>query len=467
MATISSTNILNALGAGSGIDAQSLATNLAEAEVAPRKEVINAKIAKTEARISGYGYIKSALAELKTAFAQLDDASDFSSLSASVSQPSALGVRTTSAAQAGSYAVQVNQLARPQRNTSQALPGSDSALNGGQPMTLSYSVNGGAAQTITVSTDTPAGVVTAINNANLGVKAQLLQTGASPNPYTIVLTGESGAAKNFSLTAPGGQIDFGTELQSAADALFTVNGLSIQRSSNQVSDLIEGVTLDFLATTASAARLDLTRDTNPVKEKIKGLVTAYNNLETTLKELGNPKSEVEDVGGVLTGDSILQTIRSQVRSYITSTSSTPGSTVRAARDAGLSFDRNGKLTLDETKLDGALQQSYDEVVRVFSAGTSNKSIYSPLPAGVAGDAVAKLDKLLRSTGLLSTQTENATQRIEDYQSELTRLEERMTQLLARYTRQFTDMESIVGNNNSLKSSLKSSFEGMMAMYTNK
>ena len=465
--TVSSTNFLTTLGAGSGVDTKTLAQNLADAEITPRKDAINAKITKTEARISGYGYLKTALSDLKTAFGKLDDASDLASVAAANTQPNALGVTVGATAKTGTYMLEVSQLARAQRSASNALAGPDAHLNGGQAFDLSLSINGAASSTISVSTDTPAGVVSAINAANLGVQAQLLQTGDATNPYTIVVSGQSGASKNFTLTAAGGQISFGNTLETAADAQLKVNGLSVTRSSNQVSDLIDGVTLDLTATTTGAARVDLNRQTSTLKDNLKNLVTSYNDLETTLQELGNPKSVIKDGGGSLVGDSILQTIRSQVRGYITNLSSTPGSTLKAARDVGLSFDRSGKLTLDETKLDNALQKNFDDVAKIFTAGTSNKSVFSTAPSGIAGDAVVRLDKMLRSTGLLTTQTDNANKQITAYKADLTKLDTRLTQLLDRYTKQFSAMDSLVGSNNTLKNSLKGSFDGMMAMYTNK
>ena len=468
MATsVSSTNFLTTLGAGSGVDTKALAQNLADAEITPRKDAINAKITKTEARISGYGYLKTALSDLKTAFGKLDDASDFSSIAAANTQPSAFNISVGASAKTGTYMLEVNQLARAQRSASNGLAGPDATLNNGSGFDLSLSVNGGASSTISVTTATPSGVVSAINAANLGVQAQLLQTGDAANPYTIVVTGQSGARQNFTLSAAGGEIDFGTTLETAADAQLKVNGLSVTRSSNQVSDLVDGVTLDLTATTSGAARIDLNRQTSTLKDNLKNLVTSYNDLETTLQELGNPKSTIKDGGGSLAGDSILQAIRSQVRGYITNLSSTPGSTLKAARDVGLSFDRTGKLTLDETKLDSALQKNFDDVAKIFTAGTSNKSIFSTAPSGIAGDAVVRLDKMLRSTGLLTTQTDNANKQITAYKADLTKLDTRLTQLLDRYTKQFSAMESLVGSNNTLKNSLKGSFDGMMAMYTNK
>lgn len=459
------TNFVNALGAGSGIDTQQLAKDLMEATREPRKAVIDEKIAKSEARISGYGVIQFSLGELKTAFSGLNDLSDFASLQVANTQASALGVVASPSASAGSYQVNVTQIAQAQRTTSDGFAERSTTLNAGSSFDLSLSVNGGSAQTITVSTDTPAGVVAAINGADLGLSAQLIQTSGA-TPWKIVVTGEEGAEQSFSLSSP---IDLGFDdvsntLQTAQNALLTVNGLSIERTTNSVSDVVDGVTFNLATVTSGAARIDLTRDTSGITQKIEDLVTAYNNFEENLKILGDRTSEVEEFGGVLAGDSLLQNIRTQVRSMLTSTSSTPGSTVTAPRDVGLSFDRYGVLQFDKEKLATQLQSNFDEVAQMFSANTNNQSIYSVADAGVAGDAVKAIDVMMRSTGLIAQQTENATQQVDRFKADLEKLEDQMQKLLDRYMRQFSAMESIVGSTNSLRESLKGTFEGMANAY---
>ena len=151
---------------------------------------------------------------------------------------------------------------------------------------------------------------------------------------------------------------------------------------------------------------------------------------------------------------------------VTSNSTTPGTNIQAARDVGISLDRYGKLSLDETKLDSALQNNFAEVSTMFSAGTNNQSIYSPAPAGLAGNAINSIEKMLLSTGLIDTQTRNATTRIEKFKEEMTVLEARMEKLMTRYMAQFSVMENIVGNSNSMRDSLKGTFEGIMKAYGN-
>ncbi len=471
-------NIVSSLGAGSGIDIQALAQNLVDAEKTPRKDAIDAKIAKSEARISGLSLVNYSLAEIKTAFSALNDASDFSSLTATNSQSSAFGVTTSSTAQAGSYSVEVTNIATAQRSPSGAFAARDTTLNGGTAFNLSLTIGSGTAQTINVSTTTPAGVVSAINGANLGVTAQLLNTGDANNPYTIVVSGQTGSNNSFTLTsAEVGALNFGnatagattpplTNLQNAANATFKVDGLTISRSTNTVNDVISGVTLELYTATSGSARVDMNRDTSGIEEKLNALVTAYNDFMDNMKILADQNSDVETYGGAMAGDRFLTSIKSQVRQLVMGDSSTPGTTLKAARDVGIDIDREGKMSLNTDKLETALSGHFDDVVKLFSANTNNQSIYSPLPGGVAGDAVKKIDEMLRSDGSIARQTDSTNALIERQKTELAKLEERMTKLLERYTKQFSIMDTLVSSANSQRTSLESSLKGLAAMYNN-
>ncbi len=475
---MATSNIASSLGAGSGIDIKELAKNLVEAEKTPRKEAIDAKIAKSEARISGLSLVNYSLTEIKKAFANLNDASDFTSLTATNSQTSAFAITTDSSAQAGNFSVNVSQIATAQRSPSGAFAARDTTLNGGVAFSLNLTVGTGTAQTIDVATATPAGVVSAINGANKGITAQLLNTGDAAKPYTIVVTGQTGTSNSFTLTSTPAatELNFGnatagatepplSNLQNAANASFTVDGLAISRSSNTISDVIAGVSLELYAPTTGNARIDLNRDSSGIEEKLNALVTAYNDFMDNMKILGDKSSDVETYGGALSGESFLSSIKAQVRNLVMGNSSTPGTTLKAARDVGIDVDRYGKMSLNATKLESALKNNFSDVVTLFSANTNNKTVYSPLPGGVAGDGLKKIDALLRSDGDIARQTDNTNALIDRQKAELTKLETRMEKLLQRYTRQFSAMDSIVGSINGQRTSLQSSMEGLMAMYT--
>ena len=134
---------------------------------------------------------------------------------------------------------------------------------------------------------------------------------------------------------------------------------------------------------------------------------------------------------------------------------------------GYSLDQKGVLSLDDAKLDKVLANNFDDVTKLLTGGYNKLSTFSTAPAGIAGDAFKRLTNLLASTGPLMTKSENANTENTKYQTQLAKLQVRMDALLARYQKQFASMDSLVGSVNSQKSSLKSTFEAMMATYTNK
>lgn len=328
---------------------------------------------------------------------------------------------------------------------------------------------------ITADATTPAGIVAAINSSNLGVTAQLINTGNIATPYRIMVTGSTGASNAFSLTSlktGGGEvsgISFGKTLQTAQDATFNVDGMAMTSSKNTITDAIAGTTLNLTATTTPGvpANLVFSRDTSSVSSKLDALVTAYNDANTMLGVVSDPKSTVDTYGATLVGNSIVSTVRSQIRQMITSNSTTPAGGLTALRDIGFSIDQKGVLSIDKTKLDNVLQTNYDNVVTLVTGNRENQSKYSVLPSGTAGEAVKKLTAMLDPTAALTTQSTNLTTKITDYKKQLADLDTRMTALLARYNKQFANMDSLVGQSKSLQTSLKSTFDGMMATYTNK
>jgi flagellar hook-associated protein 2 len=330
---------------------------------------------------------------------------------------------------------------------------------------------------VAATATTPAGIVAAINSANLGITAQLVNTGNIATPFRIMVTGASGASNAFSLTSHkadegGGEvtgISFGKILQSSQDATFNVNGMVMTSSKNTVTDAIAGTTLSFnsITTAGVPANLVFSRDTSSISTKLNALVTAYNDANTMLGVVSDPKSTVETYGATLVGNSMVASVRSQMRQLISGNSTTPAGGLSALRDIGFNLDQKGVLSLDKTKLDSALKNNFDNVVTLVTGNRENQSKFSILPSGVAGEAVKKLTALLDTTAPLTTQSTNLTTKISEYKKQLDKLDVRMTDLLARYNKQFATMESMVGQSKSLQTSLKSTFDGMMASYTNK
>jgi flagellar hook-associated protein 2 len=172
----SSTNFVNALGAGSGMDVKALAENLVNAEKVPRAEALNKKIDLSNAKISGYSAVRYVLDQFKVAFQGLNTASDFNTMLVSNSQTSAFNVTASTNALASQHSVEVTQLARPQRNTSPPMPLSSTGLGTSLALTVGETNFG------TIESDgSPAGIVNAINarKKETGVSAQLVKVNAS------------------------------------------------------------------------------------------------------------------------------------------------------------------------------------------------------------------------------------------------------------------------------------------------
>ena len=577
------TDTISALGAGSGVDVKSLATNLVEAERAPRKAVLDKKIKASEGGISGYAAVKFVLGDLNTAFGALKNQSAFNVTTTRNSHPTSFAVTTSTKTLAGNHTVSVSQLAKPQRSISPGFASSTFAITSNQPITLSLSVHGGAADTITVpaSANTPEGIVASVNVAGKGITAQLINTGDPTNPVKIMFTGQPGENNDFQITG----LDSYFSALKAANPLWTsviqpsqnaqnanlkVDGVDIVSASNKVEGAITGTTLDLYSATppSETASVDFLRDTSGIKPKIEALVKAFNDATSMLGVVSDPKSTVDTYGATLVGSSLVGTVRSQMRSLITTPITTPSSQTNsitvpsaqinlklpltlgsasgiatriapadlsigfatkqslidainnvststkvvanldaggnlvlsnspgtegndisvsgadpnslgisagvyksripnALRDIGLSISAQGVLELDTTKLDSLLQTNFEGVVTLLTGNQENLSMYSQVSGGVANTAVKKLTSMMDANSALISQSTNLTKKISAYKLDLDKLEFRMTELLARYNRQFSAMESMVGQIKSTKAGLTSTFDGMMAAYTNK
>ncbi len=470
--------IAKSLNAGSGIDTQSLADSLVAAERAPKQAAIDKNIKKNNDVVSGMSALKYVLNNLKTAFDDLKDVSDYKNMTVSSDQ-SLVTATADNGASAGSHSIVVKSLALGQRDVfSPQAATPTSSLNGGADMTLNLGGNAfpGNGKTITVSggKDTPQGVVDAINNANLGLSAYLVNTGAVSNPYKIVVNGGTGTNNAFTLSTSAGSL--GTlnanagEGQAASNADLTVDGVQVSSPTNTVSGVIPGVSLTLRGTNyPQATSLVLTNDTSQVTTRVNALATAYNDANNLMNEVTNPKSTLATYGATMVGNSTVQMLRDQMRQMVQDRSDTaPSNNVAYLHDIGVQIDSKGVMSVDNAKLDTAVNSDFSNTVKLLTGNQEQLSEYAiSTPAGIAGVASRKLSAMLATTGSLTTESTNATNNVAKYQDDLKTLDDRMQRLLDRYTKQFAAMDSIVGQSKSTQTGLTSTFAGLMAMYTNK
>ena len=331
-------------------------------------------------------------------------------------------------------------------------------------------VNSPVVTKIPVTTTTPAGVVEAINAANKGVTASLVDTGTGGNNFRIVLSGDMGIAGTFAVTSSiSDDLGFGDAdktLQTAQDAVINFEGLNISRGSNSVNDVISGTTIDLNGVTSSAVRLNVTSDTSTLKTSLQDVVTVFNSLNSSLDNMSSVKEGSTDtLNGALAGDgSLISYIKNNIRTAVFNESSTKSGNVNALRDLGISIDRSGKMTFDETTYNSMVLNNFDDISKMLTAGTSNQSAYDTAAKGLSQDIATTLEGLTDKDGIVTTRSTNASSVLEDHKEELTKLETRMTAVYQRYLSQFTAMESMMASLDATKDYLTGQLESLSKAY---
>lgn len=424
---------ISSAGIGSGLDVNSIVTGLMNAEKKPL-EAVAAQKTSYQSKISAYGTLKSALSTFQTSVTALSSASKFNAQTATSGNLSVFTATANGSATIGDYAVTVSQLAKSQKlastgftNTSDVVGTGTLTISFGDyvpaagPVSESFTPN--AAKTdvtiaITSSNNTLAGVRDAINAANSSVSATIVNNGTT-NQLVITSkdTGEVNSLKisvvdddtNNTDTAGLSQLVYDplaagiknmTRVQEEKNALLNVDGISVVKASNTISDVIEGVTLSLLTTSGGASvNLGVASNQDSVKTSVTSFVDAFNKLDTTLRNL-TKYDETGKASGALLGDSTARSVISQIRSVMTK-SIANGNTITTLSQIGVSFQRDGQLALDATKLSNAVTSNFREISSLFAASAkatdpqiSYVSSTSKTQAGVYAVTVTQLGTTL-------------------------------------------------------------------------
>jgi len=388
-------------GIGSGLDVNGIVSQLMEIERQPLL-ALNGKEARHQAQLSAYGNLKSALSSFQDSISTLADPAKFNAVTANFSDDAVATASASSSAIAGNFSVEVQALAQAQKLKSENFASPNATIGSGA-LTIQFgNYDGGiftlnpekAAQSITISPGQTslAGVRDAINDADVGVSASIINDG---NGDRLVIasqdTGLSNAIKitvtdddlnntdntglsRLAFDASTGGVSNLTETVTAENAELIVDGIPISKASNTISDAIEGVTLDLLKTDIGSNKtLSIARDTASVQEAIQTFVTAFNNLGTTITNLSRFDA-ANNRASILTGDATLRSIQSQLRSAFNTALSTSGGGLTTLSEIGITFQADGTLGLDTDKLNSVLNDSTKDISTLFAAvGKPNDS----------------------------------------------------------------------------------------------
>ena len=365
-------------GLGNGVDFGQVVDQLVKVQHLPI-DALTQKKTTLQSKLTEYGSITDKLLALQAAGDSLRLSTAFDRSSTTVSDPTALTASAASTTTPGSYLIRVTQLAQSHQITNKgatAVASSTTDIVSGASATFTFHVGAGTDQTVTLSdTATLQDLQTGINDLGAGVTASIINAGSDTTPaYRLVLTATaSGASNGITIVADGTTLDFanggGTggvdTLQAAQDAIAivgdpTLNPVTLQRSSNVITDAIPGVTLSLTNTTGTnTVSVNVTRDNGAVKTNIQNFVKAYNDIVTFVN-----KDTAYDVttktGATLYNETSVKGFVSQLRSALSAPISGL-TTYGSVGEIGFQTNRDGTITLDNTKLDGALSSNYNAV----------------------------------------------------------------------------------------------------------
>ena len=450
-------------GLGNGLDFGQVVDQLVKVAHLP-VDRLTAQKGDLSSKSTDYATLSTKLIALQGAADKLRLSTSFDRTTTSVSDTTAMTAIGSSTATSGTYSVRVTQLAQAHQITNKAATSvatTTTDIVGGASGTFTFRVGSGTDQTITLSdTATLEDLKSAINDLGAGATASIINTGSDTTPaYRLVLSSTStGASNGITIVADNTTLDFtnsgGTggvdTLQAAQDAIAIVgdpalNPVTVTRSTNAISDAIAGVTLTLLKTTGtSTVQVNVSRDVTAVKDNIKGLATAYNEVvkfinERTTYDVATKK------GGNFFNEPTVRGVLSQIRTAL-STTVTGTSSLNTVGALGFKTDREGTITVDDAKLDTALSANYANVRNLFINQTGSTGIAQVLNTTI--DALTNV-----ASGQLTLRKNGLSKQITDLSADILRKEDAVSKYEERLKAQYAALDGLLKRLQSQSSSL--------------
>ncbi|HET7633394.1 MAG TPA: flagellar filament capping protein FliD [Burkholderiales bacterium] len=403
---------ITAPGIASGLDVNSLIDQLVAVDKQPLVN-LQQQEASYQAQLSAFGTLQGSLGTLQSAMQNLSAVSSFQKVSADVGDTTLLTASATSNVAAGTHTVDVQQLAQAQHLRSTTFTDSTTPVGTGS-LTFEFGTYDSgnntftlnpdqSAHTITITpgSDTLSGIRDAVNAADIGVSASIINDGSgdvlvfssqnsgTANSLKVTVTDDDGTNTDdaglsqlaYDPTAAAGSGRNLSEIVAAQNASVVIDGIAVSKSSNTISDALEGVTLNLLKAGAGPTTLTIATDTDAIQAATQKFVDAYNGFTTTLKNLTAYDADTK-VAAPLQGDSTTLSIERSVRSVLSlSVAYAPGKTA-ALPDIGITLQDDGTLAVDNTKLQQVIQDQPDLIGKLFAqAGTATDDLVNYSAAG--------------------------------------------------------------------------------------
>lgn len=416
---------IQAPGVGSNLDVNSIVTQLISAEKAPTETRLANEEALIQARLSTMGIVKSSVADFQSAIRGLSTVTAFQSKTVSIANSSLFSATVSSAAKAGQYSVEVEDLAQAQKLASKSFTNSTSTIGTGT-LHIQFGSYDSGSNLFTENTEKDSlDIVIGANKSSLqGIRDAINATGASitasiMNDGTgdrLVLSATSGKNNSIKLTVsdddfngttnPNGNIDnsglsqlafdpaatigAGKNLEQtleAKDAVLWVDGIKVTRSTNSVTGVMSGVTLDLKEMApGSPTTLSIQENKTSIKDSVQTFVDSFNALKGVLNKATKYDTD-QKKASLLTGDSAIRSINTQMQRIMGDAVKGLSANVSSLADIGITSARDGTLLLDSGKLDTALNNHIDDFAALFATtGRTSDSLVSYVKAGATTQA---------------------------------------------------------------------------------
>ncbi|RZN44390.1 flagellar cap protein [Escherichia sp. E10V10] len=488
---------ISSLGIGSGIDTASMLEQLKASEqqrLTPYTSLQNSY----KLKISAWGSISSLLSTLQKSVKSLGGDA-FNTLK--VSSNKAFTATASTGALADTHEITVEQLASAHKLKTALQTSADTTLGsttGSGTRKITITQKDGKTTEVELKDDETSlnSIAKAINKQNGDVSASVQPTG---NGYQLVLSSKTtGSDGEMSVkvdgdqnladildTSAGGQHPNGVagdpgaadkmiSVSDAKDAKLSVDGTDFTRSSNNITDIIDGVTLNLNAvseadkndpTKLQSEQLTLTADTSAIKTHLQDFVKQYNALlsatTTFSKYVKNDTSGLSDddvatpssKSGALMGDSTLRGMVSQIRSTVNGVYGDSGADYGSLADLGIKIDAaTGQMTLDEDKLDNAIADDPDQIANMFMGHGSNEGMATTLGNIISSYIGTGSDD---KTGLIKTTTDGLDSQSKVVQQQIDKTQKLIDAQVERYRIQFQNLDTAMSKMNSMNSQLTS------------
>jgi flagellar hook-associated protein 2 len=415
-------------GLASGLDVESIINSLSSIEQKPIQDLGSSKSLVDQA-VSTLGTFTSKLSALRSAAQALKDPKQFASFTATSTETSAVTASIFGAAASGSYDVSVTALAREQKTFTDPQSSSTSAL--GYAGSLTMTINGVVTNVTVKATDSLADLAANINGSGARANAAVIYDGTN---YRLQVRGlDTGATNAITFAENGFSLGLnasGNQYQTAQDAAFKVDGVSITRATNSVVGVIPGVTL-ALTNLTNSAKVNVAADPTALQSKVNAFVSAYNavvQLGQQTAGYGTQKAQNTE----LAGDASIRTVLGRLSGLLSAPINGTSGLYSTLGAVGVASTKDGVLQLNGGKLSTALSADPTAVAKVFVTDASQGA------TGVMDSFITAINSMIDSPSSvvaarisgLQTKSRGITKRVDEMQA---RLDTYTTRLRAQFT----------------------------------